>query len=82
VTATAAATAASAAENPDRGGSDGLQDKFHYATLTFQRSRQLKNGARPRVEAGDHKLTRVALMEVMAGMVSWDLTDKPSPPWR
>lgn len=55
---------------------DGLLDKFHLAALTFRRARQLQNGARPRVEVGGHKVLRVALLEVMGGMVSWSLTEK------
>lgn len=53
---------------------DGLLNRFHLAALTFQRARQLNSGARPRVDAAGHKLLRVALLEVMAGMISWDVT--------
>jgi DNA-directed RNA polymerase subunit K/omega len=43
-------------------------------TLALQRAKQLQNGARPRVDPGSHKLLRVALLEVTAGMISWDVT--------
>jgi DNA-directed RNA polymerase omega subunit len=51
-----------------------LQSKFCLVTVTFQRAKQLQNGARPRVDAGNHKFTRVAMLEVMSGMVSWSVT--------
>jgi DNA-directed RNA polymerase subunit K/omega len=44
---------------------------FHLVAVVFQRAKQLQNGARPRVEAGRHKATRVALLEVLADTVSW-----------
>lgn len=51
-----------------------LQNKFCLVTVTFQRAKQLQNGARPRVDAGNHKFLRVAMLEVMAGLVSWSVT--------
>jgi len=48
-----------------KASSDGL----YIANLTFQRERQLKAGARPRVDARGHTNARVALMEVRAGFV-------------
>lgn len=51
-----------------------VTDKFCLAALAFLRARQLQNGARPRVEAADHKPCRLALLEVAAGLVSWDVT--------
>jgi len=44
---------------------------FQLASVVFQRAKQLQNGARPRVDAADHKPTRVALLEVLADTVSW-----------
>jgi hypothetical protein len=54
-------------DKPAGGGNGGAG--FYLATLTFRRQRQLKNGARPRVESGN-TLVRVALLEVMAGLVA------------
>jgi DNA-directed RNA polymerase subunit K/omega len=45
--------------------------RFHIASLTFRRAQQLKLGARPRVEADGHKVTTVALLEVLANTISW-----------
>jgi DNA-directed RNA polymerase subunit K/omega len=44
-------------------------DSFHVVTLMFQRARQLQDGARPRVDPRGHSSVRVALMEVLAGLV-------------
>jgi hypothetical protein len=46
---------------------------FHMATMVFQRARQLKSGSRPRVDAADHPLARLAQLEVSANTVSWSL---------
>jgi len=51
--------------------SDGPLSGFHLACVVFQRAKQLQNGARPMVDAADHKPTRVALLEVLADTVSW-----------
>jgi DNA-directed RNA polymerase omega subunit len=64
------AAAATTAVNFD----EELANKFRLVTLALQRARQLKDGARPRVEPGGHKILRVALLEVMAGTVSWSVT--------
>ena len=58
-------------------GAAGDENKFRLVTLAFQRCKQLQNGARPRVEPGDHKSQRIAMLEVMAGAISWSLTEKP-----
>lgn len=65
-------SAAAAQTQPDllamaRGKAAG--DSFYIATLMFQRARQLRDGARPRVDARGHTVTRVAFLEVLAGLV-------------
>jgi len=47
--------------------------RFHLVVLAYQRARQLHSGARPRVEPGEHKVCRVAVMEVLGNTVSWFL---------
>ena len=56
--------------------SEELQNKFSLVVLTSQRARQLQNGARPRVDPDGHKFPWVARHEVLAGMISWDVTPK------
>jgi DNA-directed RNA polymerase subunit K/omega len=51
-----------------------LQNRFHVATVASQRVVQLQNGARPRIDPGQHKHCAVAVEEVMAGAVSWFLS--------
>ncbi len=53
-------------------------NRFHIAALAFQRTRQLKLGARPRVDAPGHKVVTLALLEVLADTVSW--STEPAPP--
>jgi DNA-directed RNA polymerase subunit K/omega len=57
-------------------GGSPLQNRFHVAALVFQRVRQLKNGARPRVDPGGHKSLHLALLEVLANTVSWTICPK------
>jgi RNA polymerase Rpb6 len=47
--------------------------RFHMVVLAYLRARQLHSGSRPRVDPGDHKLCRVAVMEVAGNAVSWFL---------
>jgi DNA-directed RNA polymerase subunit K/omega len=55
--------------------SDGQmpEGNFHVATIMFRRVLQLKAGARPRVDAANHKQGHVALLEVRAGTISWEV---------
>ena len=46
-------------------------NRFHIAAVAFQRERQLRNGARPRVDPAGHKTCCVAVLEVLADQVSW-----------
>ena len=56
------------------------ENKFRLVVIALQRARQLQGGARPRVDnIGRHKFLWVALQEVMAGQVSWDVTPLPTP---
>jgi hypothetical protein len=64
-------TAIPVASMSARGVQDGSLAGFHLVSVVFQRAKQLQNGARPRVDAGEHKPTRVALLEVLADTVSW-----------
>jgi DNA-directed RNA polymerase subunit K/omega len=50
-----------------------LAGKFRLVQVVVQRSRQLQDGARPRIYAPGHKLLRVALQEALDGLVSWEL---------
>jgi DNA-directed RNA polymerase subunit omega len=59
-----------------------VDSKFRLITVAAQRSKQIQNGAKARVETRARKSTRVAIQEVLAGAVSWEVTDpkaKPEP---
>jgi DNA-directed RNA polymerase subunit omega len=54
-----------------------VDSKFRFITVAAQRAKQIQNGAKPRVEARSRKPTRVAMQEVLANAVSWELLPEP-----
>ena len=56
-----------------------LHSRIHVAAVAFLRVKQLHGGARSRVEALDHKITHLAVLEVLADTISWSVTP-PEPP--
>jgi len=56
-----------------------VDSKFRFITVAAQRAKQLQNGAKPRVEVSSRKATRVAIDEVVAGAVSWEVKDELPP---
>ena len=59
-----------------------VDSKFRFITVAAQRAKQLQNGAKPRVELKSRKPTRVAMQEVLAKAVSWEVrsAETPAPP--
>ena len=59
-----------------------VDSKFRFITVAAQRAKQLQNGAKPRVELKSRKPTRVAMQEVLANAVSWEVrsAETPAPP--
>jgi DNA-directed RNA polymerase subunit omega len=53
--------------------SKDVDSKFRFITVAAQRAKQLQNGAKPRVETKTRKPTRVAMHEVLAGTISWEV---------
>ena len=53
-----------------------IDSKFRFITVAAQRAKQLQNGAKPRVEARSRKPTRIAMQEVLAEAVSWEIRDE------
>ena len=53
-----------------------VDSKFRFITVAAQRAKQLQNGAKARVEARSLKPTRVAMQEVLAGAVSWEIREE------
>jgi DNA-directed RNA polymerase omega subunit len=58
-----------------------VDSKFRFITVASQRAKQIQNGAKPRVDAKTRKPTRVAIEEVMANAISWEMREevKPAP---
>ena len=56
-----------------------VDSKFRFITVAAQRAKQIQNGAKPRVEVRSRKATRVAMQEVLAGAVSWEIRDEKPP---
>ena len=56
-----------------------VDSKFRFITVAAQRAKQLQNGAKPRVEARSRKPTRIAMQEVLAEAVSWEIRDEMPP---
>jgi DNA-directed RNA polymerase subunit omega len=57
-----------------------VDSKFRFIAVAAQRSKQIQKGAKPRVETRSHKSTRIAMQEVLADAVSWELADPTAKP--
>jgi DNA-directed RNA polymerase omega subunit len=57
-----------------------IDSTFRFVLLAARRAEQLMRGARPRVDAGSPKPTRIALREISDDLVSWDYGPPPAPP--
>jgi DNA-directed RNA polymerase omega subunit len=53
-----------------------VDSKFRFITVASLRAKQLQAGAKPRVDARSRKPTRVAMQEVLANAVSWELGEE------
>jgi DNA-directed RNA polymerase subunit omega len=53
-----------------------VDSKFRFITVAAQRAKQLQNGAKPRIDVRSRKPTRIAMYEVLAGTVSWEIRDE------
>lgn len=50
-----------------------VDSKFRFITVAAQRAKQVQNGAKPRVEVKSRKPTHIAMQEVLANTVSWEV---------
>ena len=53
-----------------------LDSKYRKILLAVKRSKQLQNGARPRVNLPNAKSTRVALTEIDRGLINFEIIKK------
>lgn len=56
-----------------------IDSTFRYVLIAAKRAEQLLRGARPKVETGVAKPTRVALREVSDDLVDWQYGPPPVP---
>ena len=57
-----------------------IDSTFRYVLIAAQRAEQLLRGARPKIEGGPTKPTRVAMREVTDEvLVDWDYGPAPAP---
>lgn len=52
---------------------EGIDSKFRYVLLVSKRAEQLIQGAQPKVKPRHAKPTRVAMDEIAANTVKWQL---------
>ena len=57
-----------------------IDSTFRYILLSARRAEQLIRGARPKVETGTSKPSRVAMREVSDELIDWDYGPPPAPP--
>ena len=55
-----------------------IDSKYRLVLLAAERAEQLLTGARPKIQFGP-KVARVALEEVLQGLVDWHYGPKPEP---
>lgn len=53
-----------------------IDSKYRKILIAAKRSKQIQNGAQPRVHLADSKATRVALEEVERGLINFEIVDK------
>jgi DNA-directed RNA polymerase subunit omega len=56
-----------------------VDSTFRYVLISARRAEQLMRGARPKVDAGHGKVTRIALREVSEDLVDWQYGPPPAP---
>ena len=56
-----------------------IDSTFRYVLIAAKRAEQLVRGARPKLESGPAKPTRMAMQEVSQDLVEWDYGPPPAP---
>ncbi|MGH9449392.1 MAG: DNA-directed RNA polymerase subunit omega [Terriglobia bacterium] len=54
-----------------------MDSKFRFILVAAKRARQLQAGARPLVQTSFKKNTKIAVAELEAGMVPFEVLDEP-----
>ena len=53
-----------------------VDSKYRKILIAAKRSKQIQNGARPRVQLPDAKATCVALAEIDRGLINFEITNR------
>jgi DNA-directed RNA polymerase subunit omega len=61
-------------ETENDGWTTEIDSKYRLVLLAAKRSKQIQKGAKPRLQTGARKPTRVALEEVQRGLVPYQST--------
>ncbi len=56
---------------------DKIDSKFRFVLLAAERAEQMLRGARPKIDMGDLKPTRIAMSEISNDLVEWDYGPAP-----
>jgi DNA-directed RNA polymerase omega subunit len=56
-----------------------VDSKFRFVLLAATRAEQLMQGAMPKIEKTDDKVTRIAMNEILEKAVEWDYGPPPEP---
>jgi len=57
-----------------------IDSTFRYILVSARRAEQLMRGARPKVDGGPNKPSRIAMREVSDELIDWDYGPPPAPP--
>jgi len=49
-----------------------IDSKFRFVLIASERAEQMMRGARPKIDIGEQKHSRVAIHEVLSDLVGWD----------
>ena len=58
-----------------KGNANQVDSKYRKILLAAKRSKQIQNGARPRVHLPNSKPTRIALAEIDRGLINFEITN-------
>jgi len=54
-----------------------IDSKFRFVLLAAERAEQMLRGARPKIDMGPLKATRIAMQEISNDLVEWDYGPAP-----
>lgn len=54
-----------------------IDSKFRFVLLASERAEQMLRGAKPKIDMGELKPTRIAMMEISNDLVEWDYGPSP-----